>query len=175
MIHLMYLIILYTYETSVAAISIFFFLMIRRPPRSTLFPYTTLFRSAPRAHDAGRAGPPRQEARVRRDLDPARAHGKAAQLGEVSERDPRYAPARRRLGQARARPRLQEPRLRGQECEGDREGRDEGRYGAQREARQEREDGQAREARTTREARETGSLVTGPQREETSRCGISES
>src|SRR2546425_11969930 len=42
----------------------FFFLMIRRPPRSTLFPYTTLFRSlerfgspsiwqaASRAHDA---------------------------------------------------------------------------------------------------------------------------
>src|SRR2546430_9178941 len=28
---------------------VFFFLMIRRPPRSTLFPYTTLFRSAPRA------------------------------------------------------------------------------------------------------------------------------
>src|SRR2546429_5721924 len=27
----------------------FFFLMIRRPPRSTLFPYTTLFRSALRA------------------------------------------------------------------------------------------------------------------------------
>src|SRR5919106_5228749 len=26
----------------------FFFLMIRRPPRSTLFPYTTLFRSAPK-------------------------------------------------------------------------------------------------------------------------------
>src|SRR3712207_7486770 len=26
-------------------ISAFFFLMIRRPPRSTLFPYTTLFRS----------------------------------------------------------------------------------------------------------------------------------
>src|SRR6476661_9459807 len=25
----------------------FFFLMIRRPPRSTLFPYTTLFRSQP--------------------------------------------------------------------------------------------------------------------------------
>src|SRR6266545_6541247 len=33
---------------------VFFFLMIRRPPRSTLFPYTTLFRStwwpSPRAH-----------------------------------------------------------------------------------------------------------------------------
>src|SRR5256885_13976967 len=29
----------------------FFFLMIRRPPRSTLFPYTTLFRSlSPRPH-----------------------------------------------------------------------------------------------------------------------------
>src|SRR5688572_32212150 len=27
------------------ALFIFFFLMIRRPPRSTLFPYTTLFRS----------------------------------------------------------------------------------------------------------------------------------
>src|SRR2546430_16888190 len=27
-------------------LSSFFFLMIRRPPRSTLFPYTTLFRSA---------------------------------------------------------------------------------------------------------------------------------
>src|SRR3712207_5030637 len=26
-------------------IPVFFFLMIRRPPRSTLFPYTTLFRS----------------------------------------------------------------------------------------------------------------------------------
>src|SRR2546425_11507856 len=26
-------------------LAIFFFLMIRRPPRSTLFPYTTLFRS----------------------------------------------------------------------------------------------------------------------------------
>src|SRR3712207_7560991 len=45
---------------------IFFFLMIRRPPRSTLFPYTTLFRSYPDestvpaalaafAHDAGAA------------------------------------------------------------------------------------------------------------------------
>src|SRR2546427_7798511 len=28
----------------------FFFLMIRRPPRSTLFPYTTLFRSRHPAH-----------------------------------------------------------------------------------------------------------------------------
>src|SRR6266568_5255712 len=33
----------------------FFFLMIRRPPRSTLFPYTTLFRSA--AHSRPSTGP----------------------------------------------------------------------------------------------------------------------
>src|SRR5256885_5616920 len=31
------------------SIAFFFFLMIRRPPRSTLFPYTTLFRSRDRA------------------------------------------------------------------------------------------------------------------------------
>src|SRR5690348_18491395 len=30
---------------SVETLPLFFFLMIRRPPRSTLFPYTTLFRS----------------------------------------------------------------------------------------------------------------------------------
>src|SRR6266513_5420441 len=31
----------------VFSFSFFFFLMIRRPPRSTLFPYTTLFRPCP--------------------------------------------------------------------------------------------------------------------------------
>src|SRR5689334_6958940 len=31
----------------------FFFLMIRRPPRSTLFPYTTLFRSNARTANGG--------------------------------------------------------------------------------------------------------------------------
>src|SRR2546430_12508654 len=31
---------------SIFVFYLFFFLMIRRPPRSTLFPYTTLFRSA---------------------------------------------------------------------------------------------------------------------------------
>src|SRR2546421_9863601 len=40
---------------------IFFFLMIRRPPRSTLFPYTTLFRSCRRAV-------PTQSARLARDV-----------------------------------------------------------------------------------------------------------
>src|SRR2546429_9201209 len=36
--------------------SFFFFLMIRRPPRSTLFPYTTLFRSLAFAQHAGHVG-----------------------------------------------------------------------------------------------------------------------
>src|SRR2546422_3008899 len=35
----------------------FFFLMIRRPPRSTLFPYTTLFRSPTRGLAAARGRP----------------------------------------------------------------------------------------------------------------------
>src|SRR2546422_11532971 len=34
----------------------FFFLMIRRPPRSTLFPYTTLFRSLPLGANRLRGG-----------------------------------------------------------------------------------------------------------------------
>src|SRR5260364_375517 len=42
------------------AATIFFFLMIRRLPRSTLFPYTTLFRSACNAHREGRCDSQRQ-------------------------------------------------------------------------------------------------------------------
>src|SRR5689334_23745777 len=49
--------------------SYFFFLMIRRPPRSTLFPYTTLFRS--------RGGGDGQQARSGPfgHVDPAHAEG----------------------------------------------------------------------------------------------------
>src|SRR5438876_4205252 len=36
---------LFFYSHSILPFLSFFFLMIRRPPRSTLFPYTTLFRS----------------------------------------------------------------------------------------------------------------------------------
>src|SRR5687767_15703520 len=36
--------------------SVFFFLMIRPPPRSTLFPYTTLFRSGQKAASGGIQG-----------------------------------------------------------------------------------------------------------------------
>src|SRR5215469_17416541 len=56
----------------------FFFLMIRRPPRSTLFPYTTLFRSrrgwpAPRTRPRSGCAPTRSEEHTselqsRRDL-----------------------------------------------------------------------------------------------------------
>src|SRR5260370_4301145 len=42
-----------TYMVAAAMFS-FFFLMIRRPPRSTLFPYTTLFRSVRDAEVARR-------------------------------------------------------------------------------------------------------------------------
>src|SRR3712207_7373542 len=38
-------------------VAVFFFLMIRRPPRSTLFPYTTLFRSFARHAPGGRLVP----------------------------------------------------------------------------------------------------------------------
>src|SRR2546425_13365132 len=38
---------LFSYNTIRTFLLFFFFLMIRRPPRSTLFPYTTLFRSLP--------------------------------------------------------------------------------------------------------------------------------
>src|SRR3712207_7498024 len=40
--------------------------MIRRPPRSTLFPYTTLFRSAARRRRAPRGAAPARAARARR-------------------------------------------------------------------------------------------------------------
>src|SRR5438874_13170701 len=39
---------------SYVSILLFFFLLIRRPPRSTLFPYTTLFRSPEGGESGGR-------------------------------------------------------------------------------------------------------------------------
>src|SRR3712207_8489055 len=47
---------------------LFFFLMIRRPPRSTLFPYTTLFRSPDPAH-------PIDQGAVAVERRPALRHG----------------------------------------------------------------------------------------------------
>src|SRR5476649_2113814 len=40
--------------------------MIRRPPRSTLFPYTTLFRSRPEGSPSGGGGRPTRSAAPRR-------------------------------------------------------------------------------------------------------------
>src|SRR3712207_8120963 len=62
----------------------FFFLMIRRPPRSTLFPYTTLFRSPHAVGDrvvgrAGGSGVPC--ALVRRAAVALRAGVRGARLG----------------------------------------------------------------------------------------------
>src|SRR5437870_7714591 len=56
------------------AYSRFFFLMIRRPPRSTLFPYTTLFRSDSRYPNRPRfsSGPPAPD-----DADDRHAGSKA--------------------------------------------------------------------------------------------------
>src|SRR3712207_8486210 len=51
---------------------LFFFLMIRRPPRSTLFPYTTLFRSGGGDHARG-CTPGVRERRARPGVDGGRA------------------------------------------------------------------------------------------------------
>src|SRR6266536_1844902 len=67
--------------------------MIRRPPRSTLFPYTTLFRSRsrpPRRLAGADPGVPRQ-----RDPRPSTAPGPAAHRGHA--RAPAGDPAPRRL------------------------------------------------------------------------------
>src|SRR2546426_8544655 len=80
----------------------FFFLMIRRPPRSTLFPYTTLFRSLLRAGPEGaHAGP----ARLRGRLRPGRSHrgpdGPERRLQAWRERRPARDVPERRLHGAR--------------------------------------------------------------------------
>src|SRR2546427_3781946 len=61
----------------------FFFLMIRRPPRSTLFPYTTLFRSA--LNGAGNIVRGQIEAGARSRYDGARLSLQQAQMAMRSE------------------------------------------------------------------------------------------
>src|SRR2546429_7133696 len=69
----------------------FFFLMIRRPPRSTLFPYTTLFRSPPFHHAArlrGRAA--RCDVHIGARLGAAcRAHVPRQRLGHSDRKSTR--------------------------------------------------------------------------------------
>src|SRR2546430_17698328 len=69
----------------------FFFLMIRRPPRSTLFPYTTLFRSCPRAGTSWLAQPkpPGEQPTVR-------TKGSGAAAPPASQRPPGGVPEDRK-------------------------------------------------------------------------------
>src|SRR3712207_7752514 len=71
--------------------------MIRRPPRSTLFPYTTLFRSASGPGDGGvprgrfllrESAPDPLRRVVRHSRGAARRRGRALRLGEVDARAP---------------------------------------------------------------------------------------
>jgi len=77
--------------TRVLCFFFFFFLMIRRPPRSTLFPYTTLFRSRHHPGDV--------QVSARRPGDPPGA-GRAAVL-RVVDLLPAGVGARRRGGRRR--------------------------------------------------------------------------
>src|SRR3712207_814868 len=66
----------------------FFFLMIRRPPRSTLFPYTTLFRSKARRRQAVLARKPLEDhLGDRRDVLAAFAQRRHPELDHVQAVD----------------------------------------------------------------------------------------
>src|SRR6266481_2003747 len=99
----------------------FFFLMIRRPPRSTLFPYTTLFRSAHRGVHPRGARPvclvPPHGQRARRELQEAPAAQRhddddEAGQGEVGEDDAGDGPQQRMRPLARHTHTLSRPRSR---------------------------------------------------------------
>src|SRR3712207_7918955 len=62
--------------------------MIRRPPRSTLFPYTTLFRSGLRAPPPGVRVPAREIKRMSRELQP---HGLYAASARQQRAPRRFA------------------------------------------------------------------------------------
>src|SRR5256885_11212506 len=74
------------YVGQIALIVFFFFLMIRRPPRSTLFPYTTLFRSHFERDDALGASLLARFARAGDGFGIARDH---RLIGRVDVRDDR--------------------------------------------------------------------------------------
>src|SRR6266542_4147400 len=66
------------------ALPLFFFLMIRRPPRSTLFPYTTLFRSPPPPSSLCVSSRPSRGRRAARDRKSTRlnsSHGSISYAG----------------------------------------------------------------------------------------------
>src|SRR6266498_3880956 len=82
------------WTAAIAVIACFFFLMIRRPPSFTLFPYTTLFRSArgvARHHE-----PPSTVDRSGRPVAPAGRRGRcpgSARRARAGRYAPRCAPA----------------------------------------------------------------------------------
>src|SRR5437899_7778691 len=65
---------------------IFFFLLIRRPPRSTLFPYTTLFRSRAAGGSRRKAQPHRLRPLEILAGGRAQADGVGEPLGRISRR-----------------------------------------------------------------------------------------
>src|SRR3712207_7123379 len=87
----------------------FFFLMIRRPPRSTLFPYTTLFRSVG-VHPLAEDLPLEADGKARPRLRPGRCHpGKRRERSEehTSELQSRqYLVCRLLLEKKNSRPRV---------------------------------------------------------------------
>src|SRR2546421_11429839 len=86
----------------------FFFLMIRRPPRSTLFPYTTLFRSPARSRQPEGADRAEHAPVRRRPNGQQRAPDRGARDGKVLARQgrareiPPPGPAPHRSGKARS-------------------------------------------------------------------------
>src|SRR2546430_9951028 len=71
--------------------------MIRRPPRSTLFPYTTLFRSLVAVIVPAHGWRDDEVARLHRALDALHRRVGAAALDDQSQRGRRVMVARRRL------------------------------------------------------------------------------
>src|SRR2546430_5967458 len=73
--------------------------MIRRPPRSTLFPYTTLFRSVQTARARAERPALRPEAESRREGDSAAAPSSSREISHLSLRARRvHRPINRREG-----------------------------------------------------------------------------
>src|SRR5205823_13111174 len=64
---------------------IFFFLILRRPPSSTLFPYTTLFRSGLRSEQAGAHQRAQRQQRYGERIHRYRSDAGAGDSGVLSE------------------------------------------------------------------------------------------
>src|SRR2546430_15750194 len=76
--------------------SFFFFLMIRRPPRSTLFPYTTLFRSIQRPGEAAPLQERFKSTATGGGDSAVQRRGRRTRIWRESAADRRYGSERRR-------------------------------------------------------------------------------